>query len=103
MAKALNTEFPRLRIGGDPDSITGGLSQIHTCAPVAALFGQEVVYSREGWPENRRRLLDDEAADALGGSGLRLRAAVRGPDAADGPHRAGGGARSTASSTTRGC
>jgi Uroporphyrinogen decarboxylase (URO-D) len=65
MAKALNAEFPRLRPGGDPESIMGGLSQIHTCAPVAALFGQEVVYSREGWPENRRRLLDDDAADGL--------------------------------------
>jgi hypothetical protein len=65
MARALNTEFPRLRIGGDPDSIRGGISQIANCAPVAALFGQEVMYSSGGWPENNRRLLDDAAADSL--------------------------------------
>ena len=35
------------------------------CAPVGALFGQEVLYSRGAWPENNRHLLDDEAADAL--------------------------------------
>ncbi len=61
----MNTEFPRLRIGGDPDSIRGGLSQIANCAPVAALFGQEVLYSSAGWPENKRCLLDDAAADSL--------------------------------------
>ena len=65
MARALNAAFPRLRIGGDPDSIRGGLSQIANCAPVAALFGQEVLYSSGGWPENNRRLLDDAAADSL--------------------------------------
>jgi hypothetical protein len=65
MARALNTEFPRLRIGGDPASIRGGISQIANCAPVAALFGQEVLYSSGGWPENSRRLLDDAAADSL--------------------------------------
>ncbi len=65
MARALNAEFPRLCLGGDPQAITGGLSQIYNCAPVAALFGQEVVYSSRGWPDNRRVLLDDAAADAL--------------------------------------
>ena len=65
MARALNTEFPRLRIGGDPQSIRGGISQIVNCAPVAALFGQEVLYSSGGWPENNRRLLDDAEADSL--------------------------------------
>ena len=65
MARALNTEFPRLRLGGDPDAIRGGLSQIANCAPVGALFGQEVMYSRGGWPENNRHLLDDDAADSL--------------------------------------
>ncbi len=65
MARALNAEFPRLRLGGDPEQIRGGLSQIHSCAPVAALFGQDVVYSPIAWPENSRRLLDDRAADAL--------------------------------------
>jgi hypothetical protein len=65
MARAMNAEFPRLRLGGDPDAIRGGLSQIANCAPVGALFGQEVLYSRGAWPENDRHLLDDEAADAL--------------------------------------
>jgi Uroporphyrinogen decarboxylase (URO-D) len=65
MARTLNAEFPRLALGGDPDEIRGGISQIHSCAPVAALFGQEVVYSGAAWPENRRVLLDDAAAEAL--------------------------------------
>lgn len=65
MARALNAEFPRLRLGGDAEAIRGGLSQIHTCAPVAALFGQDIVYARDAWPENRGSLLDDAAADAL--------------------------------------
>jgi len=65
MARALNTEFPRLRLGGSPEEIQGGISQIHTCAPVAALFGQQILYARDAWPENRRVLLDDAAADAL--------------------------------------
>ncbi len=65
MARALNGEFPRLRLGGDPEAIRGGLSQIHSCAPVAALFGQSIIYQRAGWPENSRVLLDDEAAASL--------------------------------------
>ena len=65
MARAMNAAFPGLRLGGDPDTIRGGLSQIANCAPVGALFGQEVLYSSGGWPENNRRLLDDQAADAL--------------------------------------
>ncbi len=65
MARALNAEFPRLCLGGDPDAIRGGLSQIANCAPVGALFGQEVLYSPGAWPENNRRLLDDAAAGAL--------------------------------------
>ena len=65
MARALNAEFPRLCLGGNPDQIRGGLSQIANCAPVGALFGQEVLYSRTGWPENNRRLLDDAAAERL--------------------------------------
>ena len=65
MARALNAEWPRLRLGGEPQAIRGGLSQIHTCAPVAALFGQEVVYAKDAWPENARRRLDDDEADAL--------------------------------------
>jgi hypothetical protein len=65
MARALNIEFPRLLIGGDPGSILGGLSQIANCAPVGALFGQEVLYARGGWPENNRRLMDDTAADSM--------------------------------------
>jgi hypothetical protein len=65
MARALNDEFPRLRLGGNPENIRGGLSQVHTCAPVAALFGQEIAYRSDAWPENRRLLLDDAKADAL--------------------------------------
>jgi hypothetical protein len=65
MAEALNTAFPQLGLGGDPRSIRGGLSQVHTCAPVAALFGQEVQYSPGAWPENRRVMLTDEKADEL--------------------------------------
>jgi len=65
MARALNAEFPRLRLGGEPQEIRGGISQIHTCASVAALFGQEVIYSRAAWPENRRVVLSDAAADSL--------------------------------------
>jgi len=65
MAAALNKEFPRLRLGGDPSAIRGGLSQIANCAPVAALFGQEVLYSKSAWPDNAPRRLDDAAADSL--------------------------------------
>lgn len=65
MARALNAEFPRLCLGGDPRDIRGGLSQIANCAPLGALFGQEVLYTKTGWPENERRLLDDAAADRL--------------------------------------
>ena len=65
MAKALNAEFPRLRLGGEPEEIRGGLSQAYTCAPVAALFGQEVRFGSVSWPENERRQLDDAAAEAL--------------------------------------
>jgi hypothetical protein len=65
MARALNSEFPRLRLGGDPSVIRGGLSQAYSCAPVAALFGQAPRYSAAGWPENERIQLDDEAAEAL--------------------------------------
>ncbi len=65
MARALNAEFPRLRLGGNPDEIRGGISQIHTCAVVAALFDQDVIYAEDAWPENARRTLDDSAADAL--------------------------------------
>ena len=65
MAKTLNAEFPKLRLGGDPNAIKGGISQIGSCAPMAALFGQEIVYSTNGWPENRRVLLGDTEAEAL--------------------------------------
>ena len=65
MAQALNKEFPTLHLGGDPSSIKGGLSQIANCAPVAALFGQEVLYSKGAWPDNAPRRLDDAAAEAL--------------------------------------
>jgi hypothetical protein len=65
MARALNAEFPGLRLGGVPEEILGGLSQIDSCALMAALFGQDIVYSSEAWPENGRKLLDDASAEAL--------------------------------------
>jgi len=65
MARVLNAEFPELCLGGEPEAIRGGLSQINTCALVAALFGQEILFARDQWPDNRRRLLDDPAADRL--------------------------------------
>jgi hypothetical protein len=65
MAKALNSEYPELRLGGDPDSIVAGLSQIDSCAFVAALFGQEIRYSPDGWPVNTGPLIDDDEAETL--------------------------------------
>ena len=65
MAEALNREFPQLRLGGTPDSIRGGISQIDTCALMAELFGQDPLFSRDKWPENRMVLLNDEAAYRL--------------------------------------
>jgi hypothetical protein len=65
MARALNEEFPDLRLGGEPESIRGGLSQVNTCALMAAVFDQEILFARDQWPENRKRLLDDAAADSL--------------------------------------
>jgi uroporphyrinogen-III decarboxylase len=65
MAKALNLEYPQLRLGGDPDSIVGGLSQIDSCAFMAALFGQEIQFSSEGWPVNTGTLINDYQAEVL--------------------------------------
>jgi hypothetical protein len=65
MAKALNEEFPSLHLGGNPDEIRGGLSQIDGCTQMAALFGQDAVHSRDAWPENSRRYLSDEEAERL--------------------------------------
>ena len=65
MAEVLNREFPLLKPGGDPKSIKGGLSQIHTCAPMAALFGQKIEYGEDRWPDNTGRKLDDREALAL--------------------------------------
>jgi hypothetical protein len=65
MARALNREFPELRLGGDPEAVRGGLSQIDGCALSAALFGQEILFSPDGWPANRKAPLSDEAADRL--------------------------------------
>lgn len=65
MAGALNREFPTLRLGGDPDSISGGLSQIDSCAFIAALFGQGIQFTSEGWPVNTGPLIGDDDADAF--------------------------------------
>jgi hypothetical protein len=66
MAEALNREFPRLRLGGDPSSIRGDLNQIYTCCLMGALFGQEIVYYPHTWPDNRGKpIADDRAAEEL--------------------------------------
>jgi hypothetical protein len=65
MARALNREFPALGLGGDPEAIRGGLSQIDGCALTAALFGQEILFAPDAWPENRKTPLSDEAACSL--------------------------------------
>jgi hypothetical protein len=65
MARALNTEYPDLQLGGDPDSIIGGLSQIDSCAFLAALFGQDIRFSPEGWPVNTGPLINDRDAEVL--------------------------------------
>ena len=65
MARALNREFPELRLGGDPEVVRGGLSQINGCALTAALFGQEILFDPQSWPENRKSPLSDEAAGRL--------------------------------------
>jgi hypothetical protein len=65
MAEALNREYPALRLGGNPDSINGGLSQINSCAFVASLFGQGIQYASEGWPVNTGPLIDDQDAETL--------------------------------------
>jgi hypothetical protein len=65
MAKTLNGEFPILKLGGEPNSISGGISQIYSCALIAALFGQEIKFSSKNWPENTGKPIDDHAADAI--------------------------------------
>jgi hypothetical protein len=65
MARALNREYADLRLGGDPDAVRGGLSQIDGCALAAALFGQDILFSSEGWPENRKAPMSDQAASRL--------------------------------------
>jgi hypothetical protein len=65
MAGTLNAEYPELQLGGDPDSIIGGLSQIDSCAFLAALFGQDIQFSPEGWPVNTGAHIGDRDAEAL--------------------------------------
>ena len=60
MANVLNAEFPSLNPGGNPKDIIGGLSQIHTCTMIAALFGQNIRYRADGWPDNIGKKLNDE-------------------------------------------
>lgn len=65
MARALNAEFPGLALGGDPEAVRGGLSQIDGCALAAAVFGQEILFDPRGWPENHKAPLSDEQSSAL--------------------------------------
>ncbi len=65
MAEKLNREFPSLKPGGDTTRIIGGISQIGSCTPMAALFGQRVEYGADRWPDNKGRTLTDEETDAL--------------------------------------
>ncbi len=65
MGRALNREFPELRLGGEPDKMVGSISQIQTCCLLAAFFGQEIMYDRHTWPVNAPAHLDDAAADRL--------------------------------------
>jgi len=65
MARLLNEEFPTLQLGGNPNQIRGGISQIHTCALVASFFGQDILHKHDGWPENRSVLLNDTEAGNL--------------------------------------
>ncbi len=65
MAGVLNSEFPGLHLGGDPGSIRGGLSQVNTCALVAALLDQEILFSEDQWPVNRKNQLNDRSAETL--------------------------------------
>jgi hypothetical protein len=62
MARALNKEFPALRLGGDPESLRGDLNQIYTCCLMGAVFGQEIVYYKGTWPDNRGKPFEDDPA-----------------------------------------
>jgi hypothetical protein len=66
MAQALNREFPSLKLGGDPEALRGDLNQIYTCCLMGAVFGQEIVYYKNTWPDNRGKPVeDDRAAEEL--------------------------------------
>lgn len=65
MGRALNRAFPALRLGGEPDRMAGSISQIRTCAIMAALFGMPIEYYPGNWPANRGTTLTDAQADAF--------------------------------------
>ena len=65
MGRVLNAQFPELRLGGEPGSAKGSISQVRTCAFMGALFGLGIEYRADTWPDQRCRLLTDEEADAL--------------------------------------
>ena len=65
MGRALNRVFPDLRLGGRPEEAVGTISQVNTCAFMAALFGHEIVYRADGWPDNRGAPLTDGQAERL--------------------------------------
>ena len=64
MAKALNKEFPELRLGGaNPAEIPGGLSQAYIVTLMGGLFGQHIDFHSSNWPDNRGATLTDREAD----------------------------------------
>ncbi len=65
MARVLAREFPGLRRGFDPGDIRGSISQIYGCSLMAALFGQEILFRKNDWPDNRGRALLDEEVEEL--------------------------------------
>lgn len=65
MAETLNRVFPELRLGGNPWEITGSISQIQTCAFMAALFDREILYYSDNWPVNPPRSLSADEVENL--------------------------------------
>lgn len=65
MAGVLAKEFFRLRKGFDPMDIRGSISQVYTCSLMASLFGQEILFRKNDWPDNRGRALSDEEVEEL--------------------------------------
>jgi hypothetical protein len=65
MAGVLSEEFPELRKGFERKDIRGSISQAYTCSLMASLFGQEIIFRKSDWPDNRGKHLTDEEAESL--------------------------------------